>query len=75
MEQVSDEELERIAAAEGPQSMAARALALLKAERAKDRQVVAFRFANSYAVAPVPDSQAEHTLQMLEWEVSKPKKP
>jgi hypothetical protein len=71
---ISDEELERIAAAEGPQSMAAQTLVELKKQRAKDLQVVVFRFANSFGVGPMPDAATSVMLHMLEWEVCKPRK-
>jgi hypothetical protein len=73
MERISDAELERIAAIEGPDSMAARALEQLRTQRAKDKQVVAFRFANSYAVGPQPDAQSQLSLSMIELAVVKPR--
>jgi hypothetical protein len=73
VEFVSDEELERIAIAEGPESMAAQTLVLLKKQRAKDPQLVAFRFANSFAVG-LPGVENDEMLQMLEWHVCKPRK-
>jgi hypothetical protein len=72
MERISDAELERIAAIEGPDSMAAHTLALLRAQRAKDNQVVAFRFANTYGVGPEPDAQSQLILSMIELQVVKP---
>jgi hypothetical protein len=54
MERISEKELERIAAIEGPESMAARALEQLRVERAQDKQVVAFRFANFLRGQPRP---------------------
>jgi hypothetical protein len=45
--QVPDEEVERLAKEQGPGSIAARVLAELHAQRAKDRQVYAFGWATT----------------------------
>jgi hypothetical protein len=57
--QVPDEEVERLAKAQGPGSIAARVLAELRAQRAKDRQVFAFRFGPYWLAGPVPDAGTE----------------
>ena len=50
--QVPDEEVERLAKAHGPRSIAAQVLAELRAQRAKDRQVFAFRFGPFWIAGP-----------------------
>jgi len=59
---VPDEEVERLAKEQGPGSIAARVLAELRAQRAKDRQVFAFRFGNYWVTGPVPDARTEADL-------------
>ena len=63
--QVPDEEVERLAKAHGPRSIAAQVLAELRAQRAKDRQVFAFRFGPFWIAGPVPDARTE--AEMLEF--------
>jgi hypothetical protein len=64
---VPDEEVERLAKKDGPHSVAAKVLAELSAERAKDRQVFAFRCGAYWITGPVPDVQAEADL--IEWAI------
>ena len=56
--QVPDEEVEQLAKEQGPGSIAARVLAKLHAQRAKDRQVFAFRI-GPFWIGPVPDGRTE----------------
>jgi hypothetical protein len=56
---VPDEEVERLAKEQGPGSIAARVLANLRSERAKDRQVFAFRIGPYWISGPVPDARTE----------------
>ena len=60
--QVPDDELERLAKEQGPRSIAARVLAELRAQRAKDRQAFAFRFGPYWITGPVPDARTEAQL-------------
>ena len=57
--QVPDEEVERLAKEQGPRSIAARVLTELHAQRAKDRQVFAFRIGPFWITGPVPDGRTE----------------
>ena len=57
--QVPDEEVERLAREQGPDSVAARVLANLHSQRAKDRQVFAFRIGPFWITGPVPDARTE----------------
>ena len=59
MDLLSDEELERMAAADGPDSMAAQTLADLRAQRAQDKQVFAFRLGDFLVVGPMPTPEEE----------------
>ena len=59
---VPDEEVERLAKEQGPGSIPARVLAELRTQRAKDRQVFAFRFGNYWVTGPVPDARTEAEL-------------
>jgi hypothetical protein len=56
---VSDKELEQLAKVRGPKSIEARVLARLRALRAKDRQVFAFRFGPYWIAGPTPDANTE----------------
>jgi hypothetical protein len=62
MDLISDEELEQLAARDGPDSLAARTLADLRAQRAQDKQVFAFRLGDFVVVGPMPDAQTELTM-------------
>src|SRR5215467_14848009 len=64
---VPDEELERLAKEDGPRSVAAKVLAELRAQRAEDRQVFAFRCGAYWITGPVPDVHAEADL--IEWAI------
>jgi hypothetical protein len=57
--QVPDEEVERLARGQGPGSIPARVLANLRSERAKDRQVFAFRIGPYWISGPMPDARTE----------------
>jgi hypothetical protein len=59
---VPDEEVERLAKKHGPGSVAAEVWAELSAQRAKDRQVFAFRCGDWWITGPVPDIHAEADL-------------
>jgi len=59
---VPDHELERLAAERGPTSVEAGTLEDLRAERAKDKQVFAFRLGPYYVVGPIPDAATERTM-------------
>jgi hypothetical protein len=59
---VPDEEVERLAKKHGPGSVAAEVWAELSAQRAKDRQVFAFRCGAYWITGPVPDIHAEADL-------------
>jgi hypothetical protein len=60
--QVPDEELERLAKKHGPMIVAARVLAELRGQRAKDRQIFAFQFGPWWITCPVPDARTEADL-------------
>jgi len=64
---VPDEEVERLAKKGGPRSVAAKVLAELRAQRAKDRQVFAFRCGAYWITGPVPDVHAE--AELIEWAI------
>ena len=64
VERVSDEALEMAAEENGPSSAEAEALARLRLQRSKDRQVYAFRFGNYMIIGPIPDARTE--LAMIE---------
>ena len=57
--QVSEEDLKRLAEAQGPRSAAATVLRNLTKKRAKDRQVFAWQFGQYYFVGPPPDAEME----------------
>jgi hypothetical protein len=59
---VPDAELERLARAGGPLSVEARILEELREQRAKDRQVFAFRVGEYYFTGPTPDATTEIAL-------------
>ena len=62
--QVPDEALELAAALLGADSIEAAVLARLRKDRAKDRQVYAFRCGDWWVTGPVPDAITE--LAMIE---------
>jgi len=62
LKQVPDEEVERLANSDGPGSVAAEVWAELSAQRAKDRQVFAFRCGDWWITGPAPDIHAEADL-------------
>lgn len=64
VECVPDEVLEAVAERKGPSSAEAQVLARLRVQRAKDRQVHAFRFGNYWVTGPMPDARTE--LAMIE---------
>ena len=59
MEHVTDERLEVLSMAFGPNSTEARALELLRHYRARDRQVFAFRIGEHLMIGPMPDGRAK----------------
>lgn len=59
---VSDAELERLARDSGPSSVEARIVRELREQRAKDRQVFAFRVGPYYFTGPIPDARTEIAL-------------
>lgn len=59
---VPDAELERLALERGPLSVEARIMTELRKQRAKDRQVFAFRVGDYYFTGPVPDARTEIAL-------------
>jgi len=59
MVRIPDEEVQRLAKEQGPGSVIARVWAQLQAQRAKDRQVFAFRFGPYRVTGPVPDARTE----------------
>jgi hypothetical protein len=62
--QVPDEALELAAAIQGADSIEAKVLAKLRRDRARDRQVYAFRCGEWWLVGPKPDALTE--LAMIE---------
>jgi len=64
VERVSDEALEMAAEENSPSSGEAQALARLRLQRSKDRQVYAFRFGNYLIIGPIADARTE--LAMIE---------
>ena len=62
MDLLADEELEQFATRDGPESLAAKTLADLRAQRAQDKQVFAFRLGDFLVVGPMPDAQTELTM-------------
>jgi len=76
VEVISDEELERIAASEGPRSIAAaRALAEVRKQRAKDLQARVFQVGNTYAIGPEPTPEDENFFHRLELELARSRTP
>jgi hypothetical protein len=67
---VADKELERVAAEGGPDSKAALALAELRALRARDEQVFAYRLGDLIVVLPEPTPEERMRL-LLAYEASK----
>ena len=67
---VPDNELERLAAEGGPDSKAAHALAELRALRARDEQVFAYRLGEFLVVLPEPTPE-ERVRLLLAYEASK----
>jgi hypothetical protein len=57
MEHVTDERLEALSMALGPNSTEARALEHLRDYRARDRQVFAFRIGEHLIIGPMPDGR------------------
>ena len=57
--QVSDEALELVAALLGADSIEAEVLANLRRDRARDRQVHAFRCGEWWMICPMPDAITE----------------
>jgi hypothetical protein len=74
MDLLTDEELERLAARDGPESLAARALADLRARRGQDNQVFAFRLGEYYVIGPMPDAETELTMMLINETAKKLKK-
>jgi hypothetical protein len=67
VERVSDEELEFDAKAKGPRSPEAQALARLRSQRSRDRQVYAFKFGNYVMIGALPDARTElATIELAE---------
>lgn len=67
---VADKELERLAAESGLDSKAAHALAELRALRARDEQVFAYRLGDLLMVLPEPTAE-ERVRLLLAYEASK----
>jgi hypothetical protein len=59
---VTDAELERLAQKGGPTSVEARIVEELREQRAKDRQVFAFKVGEYYFTGPTPDATTEIAL-------------
>jgi len=59
---ISDEEIERLAAEHGSTSIEAGTLEDLGSERAKDKQVFAFRLGRYYVVGPMPDAATDKAM-------------
>ena len=59
MVRIPDEDVQRLAKEHGPESVIARVWAELQAQRAKDRQVFAFRFGTYWATGPELDARTE----------------
>lgn len=64
MELLGDEQLEQMAARDGPDSLAGRTLADLRAQRAQDKQVFAFRLGDFLVVGPMPTPEDELTFRL-----------
>jgi hypothetical protein len=74
MDLLTDEELERLAAQDGPESLAARVLVALRDQRAQDKQVFAFRLGEYYVIGPMPDAETELTMTLINEVAKKLKK-
>jgi hypothetical protein len=59
MDLIPDDKLERLAARHGPGSVEANALGELRQERAKDKQVSAYRLGKFIVIGPEPTPQDE----------------
>ncbi|KAB2919903.1 MAG: hypothetical protein F9K29_03300 [Hyphomicrobiaceae bacterium] len=64
MQHIEDDELERLAAEAGPDSLEAKTLDDLRRERAQDRQAFAFRIGEFYLVGPMPDAETDLTMSL-----------
>ena len=64
MQLVADDELERLAAERGPDSLEALTLGDLRQQRAQDKQVFVFRLGEYYVVGPMPDADTELTITL-----------
>jgi hypothetical protein len=64
MQLIADEELERLAAECGPDSLEAQTLIDLRQQRSQDKQVFAFRLGEVLMVGPMPDAQTELTMTL-----------
>ena len=62
LEFVPDEVLEQLAVEAGPESVPSRMLRRLRCERARDRQVFAFRVGNYWITGPFMDAKTEAAL-------------
>jgi hypothetical protein len=62
LEFVPDEVLEQLAVEAGPESVPSRMLRRLRWERARDRQVFAFRVGNYWITGPFMDAKTEAAL-------------
>ena len=65
MQLVPDDELERLAAERGPDSLEALALDDLRKQRSQDKQVFAFRLGEYYVVGPMPDAETELNMTLI----------
>ena len=59
MDLIPDDELERLAVEHGPGSVEAEAVSELRQERAKDKQVSAYRLGKFVVIGPEPTPQDE----------------
>jgi hypothetical protein len=59
MKHVPDDEIERLAAECGLQSLEASVLADLREQRSRDRQVSVYRIGFLYSIGPPPDAATE----------------
>lgn len=64
MQLVPDDELERLAAERGFDSVESQTLGDLRQQRAQDKQVFAFRLGDYFVVGPMPDAQTELTMTL-----------
>jgi hypothetical protein len=72
---VADDELERLAAERGPDSLEALTLKDLRQQRAQDKQVFAFRLGEYYVVGALPDAETELAMTVINEVAKKLKKP